>query len=139
VVNIIFLSETLVIVSNFFLEVDGYLMAISAGGIFFLTIGITGLGIGFGAIHPVFDHDNIAELATSTGAVYYMLISLAYIGTVVVFGVRPVYVHFSQKFIGSDVAGIDVYLCYAIVFALTITVTYLSMVKGIASLKKSEL
>ncbi len=135
---LIFLSELLIIVSNLFLDVDSYLMLISAFGIFFLTIGLTGLGIGLGAIYPIFNHDNIAELATSTGAIYYMIVGLAYIGITVMFGLRPVWAHFSQKFLDKSVGGVEIYICYAVVLILTAAVTYIPIKMGAKSLREAE-
>lgn len=137
-IPLLLLAETLVVVSNLFLELDPYLMAVSASGIFFITVGLTGLGIGLGAIYPVFQHENIAEIGTSTGAIYYMLISLAYVGVIVMFGVRPIWVHLSQKFLGRDVGGWEVYLFYALIIALTAAVTVVPMRLGAAALKREE-
>ena len=135
---LLLLSETLIIASNLFLSVDPFLMKLSVIGIFFLTVGLTGLGIGLGAMFPVFDHENIAELATSTGAIYYMLLSFAYIGVVVMFGVRPVWAHFSLKFLGREIGGFEVYVCYAVVILLTVAVTLIPMRMGVASLRNKE-
>jgi ABC-2 type transport system permease protein len=132
------LSETLVIASNILLGADKYLMGISISGIFFITIGLTGLGVGLGAIFPVFEHENIAEVGMSTGAVYYMLISLAYVGITVMFGVRPVWVYLSKKFLMVDKGGFEIYICYAIIICLTAVVTLLPMRMGANSLSKME-
>lgn len=139
IIPLLVLAETLIIVSNMFLSVDPFLMKLSVIGIFFLTIGLTGLGVGLGAIFPVFEHENIAELATSTGAIYYMLLSFTYIGVVIMFGVRPVWAHFSLKFLGREVGGVEVYVCYAAVILLTAAVTLIPMRMGAASLRKMEI
>jgi len=135
---LLILAETLVVASNLFLDVDPFLMAVSGGGIFFITVGLTGLGIGLGAVYPVFEHDNIAEIGASTGAVYYMIISLAYVGVIVMFGLRPVWVYFSQKFLSREVGGAEVYFCYAVIVALTALVTVLPIRWGAAALKRDE-
>ncbi len=135
---LLFLAETLVVISNLFLDVDLFLMAISAAGIFFITVGLTGLGVGLGAVYPVFEHENIAEIGTSTGAIYYMILSLGYLGITVMFGVRPVYVHFSEKFLGRDVGGWEVYACYAVVLFLTALVTVAPIRMGARALAREE-
>ncbi len=132
------LAEILIVVSNMFLDVDPYLSAVSVSGIFFITIGLTGLGVGFGAIYPVFDHENIAELATSTGAVYYMIVGLAYIGIVIMLGVRPIWAHFSEKFLSLQVGGAEVYFCYGVIIALTLAVTFIPIRMGAKALRKIE-
>lgn len=132
------LAEILVVISNLFLDVDPFLMSISAAGIFFITVGLTGLGVGLGALYPVFEHENIAEIAMSTGAIYYMLLSLGYVGVVVMFGVRPIWVHFSQKFLSRDVGGWEVAACYAVVVLLTAVAVALPIRMGARSLIRGE-
>ncbi len=135
---LLLLAETLVVVSNLFLDVDPFLMAISAGGIFFITAGLTGLGIGLGALYPVFEHENIAEVGMSTGAIYYMILAFGYLGVTVMFGIRPVWVHFSEKFLGRNVGGWEVYACYAVVVGLTALVTVVPIRLGARSLAREE-
>lgn len=135
---LLLLAETLVVVSNLFLDVDPFLMALSAGGIFFITVGLTGLGIGLGAMYPVFEHENIAEVGVSTGAIYYMILALGYLGITVMFGVRPVWVHFSEKFLNRDVGGWEVYACYAIVLGLTALATVMPIRMGARALAREE-
>lgn len=132
------LSETLVVVSNVMLGADRYLMAVSAAGILFITVGLTGLGVGLGALYPVFEHENIAEVAMSTGAIYFMLISLAYIGVTIMFGVRPVWVYMSKKFLSQERGGFEVYACYAVIIVLTALITVLPIRMGAANLRKME-
>ncbi|MBI3581945.1 MAG: hypothetical protein HY098_07730 [Nitrospinae bacterium] len=132
------LSETLVVVSNILLGADRYLMAVSAAGILFITVGLTGLGVGLGAVYPVFEHENIAEVAMSTGAIYFMLISLAYIGVTIMFGVRPVWAYMSKKFLSQERGGLEVYACYAVIIVLTALMTVLPIRIGAANLRKME-
>jgi len=132
------LSETLVVLSNIMLGTDRYLMAVSVIGIFFITVGLTGLGVGLGAIYPVFEHENIAEVGMSTGAIYFMLISLAYIGVTIMFGVRPVWVYFTKKFLSEEKGGFEVYVCYAVVIILTAIITALPIRLGASSLRNME-
>jgi hypothetical protein len=51
---------------------------------------IVSLGIAFGAAHPRFDAVNPAQIATSFGAVLYMMLCLALITVVVAFEAWPV-------------------------------------------------
>src|SRR5207244_2344778 len=51
---------------------------------------IVSLGIAFGAAHPRFDAVNPAQIATSFGAVLYMMLCLALIAVVVTFEAWPI-------------------------------------------------
>ncbi len=133
------LSETLVVVSNFFLGVDSYIMAVSIGTIAAVTIGVTGLGVGMGAIYPKFDFENVAEVSTTTGAIMYMIISLAYIGFCVSLISGPVYVHLKNSLLGAgqDESGMWIYFA-ALAFATVLFVVAPIRI-GASSLKKVEI
>ena len=136
---LLLLAEALVVMSNYLLGVDNFVMAISAGTIALLTIGLTGLGVGMGAIYPKFDYENVAEIAASTGAIIYMIIALAYSGVAVMLCARPVYTHLYTVFTGRQVGGVDVWLSYIGMFLITAVIVYYPMKKGAHSLETLEL
>jgi len=133
------LAEVLIIVSNLLLKVDRYMMGLSIMTIFFITLGLTGLGVGIGAIYPRFINENPAQIATSLGGILYMICSLIYIGLIVVLQARPVYVHFSERLFFRSIGGMEVYVCYGIALVLSLVVTILPIQLGISALKKLEL
>lgn len=139
VLPLICLAELLIIISNLLLKVDPYMMGLSVITIFFITLGLTGLGVGIGAIYPKFINENPAQIATSLGGILYMILSLVYIGLIVVLEARPVYVHFSEQLFFRSVGGIEVYICYGAALILSLVVTILPIRMGIFTLKKLEL
>ncbi len=136
---LLLLAEILVVASNLLLGVDWFVMAISAGTVALLTIGLTGLGVGMGAIYPVFDYENVAEISASTGAVIYMVISLAYAGLAVMLCARPVYTHLYSVFIGRNIGGIEVWLSYAAMIIITVLFVYIPMQRGVKALENVEI
>ena len=138
-IPLLILAEILVIVSNLFLDADSYIMVISIISIFLITAGLVGMGIGMGTIYPVFKYENIAEVAMSTGGILYMIMSFIFIGVVVVLESRPVYVHFYKRFLFYNIGGIEVYICYALIFLLSLAATFIPMILGTKALKEMEL
>ena len=136
---LLLLAEILVIASNILLGVDGFVMAISAGTVALLTIGLTGLGVGMGAIYPVFDYENVAEISASTGAVIYMVISLAYAGISVMLCARPVYTHLYSVFTGRNIGGAEVWLSYLAMIIITGLFVYVPIKRGIKALENAEI
>ena len=132
------LAETLVVVSNILLGVDSFVMTISAVAMAGMTLGITALGVGMGAAYPKFDYENVAEVAVTTGAIAYMLVSVAFIGIMVIFVSGPVYAHLMEVFFRRSVGGLNVWLSYAGAVVLTGAALYIPMRKGIQSLEKME-
>ena len=86
---LLFIAELLVVVSNYLLQVDPYVMKVSIVGVFLITTGLVGLGVGMGAMYPLFRHENISEISTGTGGILFIISSLIYVGAVVVLAARP--------------------------------------------------
>jgi ABC-2 type transport system permease protein len=140
---LIILAEILVVVSNILLGVDAYVMTVSAGAIFLLTMGLTGLGVGMGAMYPKFDYENIAEVGTTTGAILYMMASMAYAGVTVVICAHPVRMHllgrFYKKTFWEQLGGVDVWLSYLALIVLTAALILIPMAKGRKALERMEI
>ena len=125
--------------SNLLLGVDRFIMLLSTVSIFFITLGITGLGVGLGAIYPRFKYENIAQVAAGAGGIIYMIICLSYIGAVIIVEARPVYIHFKRQIFIGDYSMSSLYLAMAVVFLLTAAAIIIPMKKGIKSLEEMDL
>lgn len=136
---LLFIAEFLLVVSNYLLQVDAYVMNISIIGVFLITLGLVGLGIGLGAIYPSFKYENVSEIPAGTGGILFMTISLGFIGLVIMLVGRPMYVHFNEKFLLKSLGGIDVPICYALIILISLTVAYLPIHRGINALKKMDI
>ncbi|MBD3308961.1 hypothetical protein GF339_21300, partial [candidate division KSB3 bacterium] len=138
-VPLLVLAELLVIISNLLLGVNGYMMMLSAVTIFVMTIALTGLGVGLGAIYPKFINENPAQIAMSIGGILYMILSLLYIGVTIVLEAWPVYLYFShQLFRRGGGGGIGLYLSYMVVLVVSAGVTALPMYLGAKRLQTLE-
>jgi len=100
VVPLLVLSEVLVGITNHFLEVSRFMMAYSAAVVFFLTAGITAMGVGFGAAYPRFTVENPAKISTGFGGMVYMMVCVLYIGAVVGLSAHPAYVYLRARMDG---------------------------------------
>lgn len=140
-VPLLLLAETLIIISNILLEVSGYMMFLSTVTIFLMTLGLTGLGVGMGAIYPKFINENPAQIAMSIGGILYMILSLLYIGVTIVLEAWPVYIYFSQQLFRRTSGGgeLGLYLSYTLVCALSLGVTVLPMYVGMKRLQAIEI
>ncbi len=135
---LVVIAEFLVVASNYLLKVDAYVMTVSIIGVFLITTGLVGMGLGMGAIYPRFDYENISEIPTGTGGILFMISSLLYVGLVLMLGARPMYVHFKEKFMFQLVGGIEVPFFYGAIVVLTILVTVLPLVRGIRALRTMD-
>ncbi len=133
------LAEILVVVSNLFLKADAYLMLFAVVVILLITCALTGLGVGLGAIYPRFEYDNIAQTAMSPGGILYMVLSLGFIGVMLLLAARPLYVHLARKFLHQPVGGVEVYLCYGAMVGLCLLTTLFPLQRGCRALERLEL
>jgi len=138
VLPLLVLAETLVVVSNLFLKADAYLMLFAAVIILLMTCALTGLGVGLGAMYPRFEYDNIAQTAASPGGILYMVLSLGFIGAILMLAARPLYVYLYRKFLLQPVGGVEVYLCYGAIVGLCLLTTLLPLRLGCRALERLE-
>ncbi|MDX2175290.1 MAG: hypothetical protein SF028_02360 [Candidatus Sumerlaeia bacterium] len=73
-------SHTLTAISNAVLEVDPAYMLLTHGMVTVLSVGLTSLSVGLGAIVPNFTEDNPARIANGLGGTLNVILSLLYIG-----------------------------------------------------------
>ncbi len=135
------IAEILIIISNLLLDVDGYMMLLSTVTIFIMTFGLTGLGVGMGAIYPKFINENPAQIAMSIGGILYMILSLLYIGLTIVLEAWPVYVYFSEQLFrrSSGTGEIGLYISYGLVCILSGCVTVIPLYLGVKRLQSFEI
>lgn len=138
---LLILAEILIVISNLLLEVTPYIMAISTVTIFIMTFGLTGLGVGMGAIYPKFINENPAQIAMSTGGILYMIFSLIYIGVIVVLEAWPYIYFFQRVFRGENSSGgrFWLYATFGMIALLSALVTILPPYLGIRRLRRYEI
>jgi ABC-2 type transport system permease protein len=90
-VPLLLLGELLACLSNLLLRVPSWMMTISLISVFFMTFGISAIGIGVGALYPKFNFDSAAEIPTSFGGAVCMIFSIAFIGIAVMIVAWPIY------------------------------------------------
>lgn len=140
-VPLLLLSELLIILSNWFLNVTGFMMGLSVVTMVFLTAAVVGLGIGLGAIYPRFFVENVAKIATGYGAILYMILSMGFIALAVFLEAWPVNAIFMSRFAGIGIPAYQWVMIagsLASVGGLCVAVCVLPMRWGIRRLETSE-
>ena len=123
----------LVYFSNRILEVPQFFIALSMINIFAVSVALTGLAIGIGALMPNFRTDHPSKIAVGPGGVLYMLISFAYLAIMLIIQVRPVWFWVIDR---SDELQNVLYVAAAII--LTLIVALVPMELGARQLAKRE-
>jgi ABC-2 type transport system permease protein len=138
-VPLLLLGEILVCLSNLLLHVPVWMMTLSLVMIFFMTFGISAIGVGLGALYPKFDFDNAAEIPTSFGGAVCMIVSMAFIGVAVMLEAWPIYNLAIQAFRRGSIAAPEFWTVappLLLVLALTIVTVALSLRLGVKNLER---
>lgn len=106
-VPMLILAETLIIFTNYLLQVTIFMMVLSAVTMFLVVFGIVALGIGFGALYPRFNYENIAQVSTGFGGLMYMIFCALFMAVVIVLEAGPVYVIFMANIKGVSISGLQ--------------------------------
>ena len=101
----VILGEVLVISTNAMLGVEPLFAAISVGTIFFLSLGMTGLAVGLGALYPNFKADSAARMASGPGAILFMVLALSFVTAVILAEAIPVGSLLYRQWLGQPVGA----------------------------------
>ena len=138
---LVFLGELLIFCSNLLLKVPAWMMALSLITMFFMTFGITAIGVGLGALYPNFNYENAAEITTSFGGAVCMIFSIGFIGVAVMIVAWPIYTLAMQAFHRGKIFTPEysvVAPSLLIVLALTIVTVLVALRLGIKNLERMK-
>jgi ABC-2 type transport system permease protein len=135
------LGEVLIITTNHLLHVSPFMMALSVMTMFLAVFGIVGLGIGFGALYPNFNFQNVAQVSTGFGGLMFMICSALCIAVTIAMEAGPVYL-LSMSEVKSAALSNPEWLfiigSFMGVVALNFLVVYLPMKMGLKALTNLE-
>ncbi|MCO4773084.1 MAG: hypothetical protein KDA24_23825 [Deltaproteobacteria bacterium] len=96
------LGETLVISTNAMLHVDPLYSYVAAITIGLLSVGVTGMAVGLGALYPDFKADNAARMASGPGAILFMVFALTFVAAVIFVESIPVGILLARQYRGQE-------------------------------------
>ena len=130
----------LITVSNHLLGADLFISVLSTFTILVAAVVITVMGIGFGAVFPDFNVENIHQLESSYGGFLYMACAMGYLSLLVGVEAWPVQMHFAERF-GRDNPWDPraVALSAALFAALNAAAFYIPWKAGVRNLERHEL
>ncbi len=137
---LLILSEILIVVTNKLLSVTPFMMGLSTITVFFMVFGITAMGVGLGAAYPNFHLGNIAQVATGFGGMFFMILCMCFVGSVIVLEAGPVYTIFMAKLRGSAIPLVQwawIILCFALVAIMNVLAVCWPMRLGVKRLSEA--
>lgn len=140
-IPMLILGEILIIFTNYLLDVTPFMMVLSSVTMFFAVLGIVALGIGFGALYPRFNYENIAQVATGFGGLMYMIFCALFMALVIILEAGPVYLIFWANIKDVPITGLQwlfIVPSFLTVLLLSAFVVYKPMKVGVKALVQYE-
>lgn len=100
-VPLLLVAVPLIVLTNLILQVSPFLFVLSTATMVVMTFALGALALGFGALYPNFETENVAEIPTSFGGLLFMMAAVAYLAGIVVLEAWPVYLYLSSGLRGS--------------------------------------
>lgn len=97
-VPLLAISATLALMTNWILEADRFTSWLSFGALLTVGLAICAMGVGFGALFPDFEVENIHQIESSVGGFVYMASCLFYVGLTIAVLAAPMQMHFAARF-----------------------------------------
>lgn len=141
-IPLLVLAEVLIVISNMLLRVTPFMMGLSAATAFLMTFGITAMGVGLGAVFPRFRYENAAQIPTGFGGIVYMLISMTFIGCVILLEAWPLYRIFTAETMGrgiSTAAWLWIAVSFCLLLLLNAAAVVIPMNTGLKRLNMREI
>jgi len=138
---IIFLliSEMLAFFSNIMLGLRGVLMMLTFVSVLLMSISLTSLAVGMGAIFPRFEERNPGKIASSMGGMVATILSLLYVGFMVVIAALPAHRYSLYKMDPSiPFPAFEVSLAIGLMLLLNLTAIIIPLRLGLRSLKRRD-
>ena len=139
VVPLMVLALALTIGTNVILRVNPFVMVLSIATIIVMTLAISSMALGFGAMFPKFDTETTAEIPTSFGGLVFMMTATSYLGVVVMLEAWPVYAILRSRQDGEATSGQITFLvislaAVALISALATYIPFRTAVRRVEAL-----
>lgn len=133
------LALTLSLATNWLLDADAFTSWVSAGSLLLVAWTLCAMGVGFGALFPMFTVENIHQIESSLGGFVYMASSLGYVGLVIMILSWPMQMHFQVRFGRPEAWRPEVALaCLAALLAVTAAAAAVPWALGRRALERHE-
>jgi len=87
----------LIVITNIVLQASPFILALTTVTMIGITFALTALALGFGALYPNYETENVAEIPTSFGGLLFMMAAVTYLAGVIVLEAWPVYLFLSSR------------------------------------------
>lgn len=132
-VPLLVVALPLIVGTNVVLEASTFVLVLTTVTMVGITFALTAMALGFGALYPNYDTENVAEIPTSFGGLLFMMAAVSYLAGVVILEAWPVYYFLDSRFRGgeAEVGMLPLLAGVAGAAILTVLATWLPLRAGI--------
>jgi ABC-2 type transport system permease protein len=130
----------LIVGTNIVLEASPFILTLTTLTMIGITFALTALALGFGALYPNYDTENVAEIPTSFGGLLFMMTAISYLAGVVILEAWPVYNYLASRLRGgvAEVSVTPLVLGVTGAAALTVLATVLPLRAGVRRIRSVD-
>jgi len=133
------LALIITVFTNVILKATPFIMAVGVGTIFLLTLAISAMALGFGALYPQFETENAAQIPTSFGGLVFMMSTVALLALVIMIEAVPVYGYLHANYLHQPFRVDGVMIgSFAAVAAICLGLTVVSLKVGLKRMEGFE-
>jgi len=131
-VPLLLVALPLIVGTNLVLNASHFVLVLTTLTMVGVTFALTALALGFGALYPNYETENVAEIPTSFGGLLFMMAAVTYLAGVVVLEAWPVYLYLASRFRAgqAQVSIAPLLLGVSGAFVLTVAATAIPLRAG---------
>ncbi|MFP4458768.1 MAG: putative ABC transporter permease subunit [Candidatus Zixiibacteriota bacterium] len=132
------IAEIVAVISNGILAQSPYMMILTGGGIFFMSVSLVSLSVGLGILFPDFEEANPGKIASSGGGMITALLSLLYVGLSVLIMAWPTRAYIQHLTFQQAFPTFQIIMGGVLLILLNVVATGLPLYLGVKEIKKFE-
>ncbi|MEQ1857559.1 MAG: hypothetical protein ABL963_13960 [Longimicrobiales bacterium] len=139
-VPLLVVALPLIVITNVVLQASTFILVLTTVTMIGVTFALTALALGFGALYPNYETENVAEIPTSFGGLLFMMAAVSYLAGVIVLEAWPVYLFLNSRMQGGEAQVGTLPLVFGVSGAalLTLVAIFVPLRAGIAKVRSVD-
>lgn len=139
-IPLLLIAVPLIVITNVMLEATPFILTLTTVTMVGVTFALTALALGFGALYPNYETENVAEIPTSFGGLLFMMSAVTYLAGVVILEAWPVFQFLNGRMQNPEatVSLVPVALGLTGAGVLTAVAIWAPLRAGIAKVRSTE-
>lgn len=134
----VIIMECLLFIANIFIKTEAVIFNFTLVIGLFVALALVSINIGIGCIFPQFNEDNPSKIASGSGGIIAALISIAFIGIVIVLFAAPVHNYLFSIYFNRPLNWKLFAISFTVFGILSLITIYLPIKLGIKALEKRD-